>query len=368
MWSISEISEALGARAQGDQSILVSGAAEPRQATQAELAIAGTPEFASGLAEGAAQAALMWEGADWASYGLRAAILVPRPRFALATVTEKMDHRRSVKPGIHPTALIDHTADIHATASIGAHCIVEAGAKIGANVRIGAQCFLGARASIDECGWIAERVTVGSDVQIGARVTVQPGAIIGGDGFSFVTEEKSDAETVRETLGETSATDDKDGAHPQVWTRIHSLAAVEIGDNVEIGANTCIDRGTLSSTRIGAGTKIDNLVQIGHNVHVGESCLLCGLVGVAGSTVLGDRVVLGGQAGVTDHVTVGSDVIAGAGTMIRTNQPKGRVLLGDPAMPMQASIESYKALRRLPRVLRDFTAFKSALQKSKRAD
>ena len=208
-----------------------------------------------------------------------------------------------------------------------------------------AQASIGAGAVIGADALILEGVRIGHDVRIGDRFIAQPNAVIGGDGFSFVTPEPGAVEAVRRSLGDTG------GATQSAYARIHSLGAVAIGDDVEVGANACIDRGTVADTVIGRGTKIDNLVQVGHNVRVGEDCLLCGQTGIAGSTRLGNRVVLGGQVGVTDHLTIGDDVIAGAGTLLRTNQAKGRVMLGNPAMPMAASVESYKALRRLPRLL-----------------
>ena len=175
-------------------------------------------------------------------------------------------------------------------------------------------------------------------VTIGDRVILNPGVSLGADGFSFVTPEKSGVEEIRQSLGERAE------IRQQHWTRIHSLGGVEIGDDVEIGANSTVDRGTIRATRIGRGTKIDNLVQVGHNCLVGEDCLLCGLVGIAGSARIGNRVVLGGQVGVSDNIFVGDDVIAGGATKIFTNAPAGRVLLGSPAVKMEAHVEAQTAM------------------------
>ena len=180
--------------------------------------------------------------------------------------------------------------------------------------------------------------------------------MIGSDGFSFVTAEKSGVEEARESLGKTH------GTKNQSWTRIHSLGSVQIGDDVEIGANTCVDRGTIRDTSIGTGTKLDNLVHIAHNVQIGRDCLLCGMVGVAGSVRIGDRVVLGGQVGVSDNIFIGDDVIAGGGTRILTNAPAGRVLLGYPAVKMDTHIELQKALRRLPRLALRVAAIEALLE------
>jgi len=211
---------------------------------------------------------------------------------------------------------------------------------------------------LETSDWVMAR----AGVVIGDRFVAQPGCVIGSDGFSFVTPEKSAVENVRESLG------DAGDAAQQGWVRIHSIGGVEIGDDVEIGANSAIDRGTIRATRIGSGTKIDNLVQIGHNVQVGQDCLLCGQVGVAGSTRIGDNVVLGGQVGVVDNLIVGDAVIAGAGTMLLSNVPKGRAMLGYPGMKMQSHVETYKALRRLPRLMAQVAELQKAVSKSDQKD
>jgi UDP-3-O-[3-hydroxymyristoyl] glucosamine N-acyltransferase len=194
---------------------------------------------------------------------------------------------------------------------------------------------------------------------IGDRFICQPGAVIGADGFSFVTPEKSGVEEIRETLGVRNV------IRAQSWSRIHSLGAVTIGHDVEIGANACIDRGSVRDTVIGDGTKLDNLVHVGHNVQLGRDCLLCGQVGIAGSARIGDRVVLGGQCGVSDNIFVGNDVIAGGATKIMTNAPPGRVLLGSPAVKMATHVEMQKALRRLPRLAATVADLQKAVSKDR---
>jgi UDP-3-O-[3-hydroxymyristoyl] glucosamine N-acyltransferase len=345
-YRISEIAQRLGARASGDIDMVVSGAAEPGYARADQLALAMDPRYAEALSRGAAQAAMLWDGADAGDYNLRAAIFVPRPRFAMAGLTAMMDTGPQIATGIHPSAVIDPTAQIGDGAAIGPLVVIGARVRIGARARIAALVSIAADVVIGHDALVLEGVRIGARVRIKDRFTAQPGAVIGGDGFSFVTPETGAVEAVRASLG------DAQGHRQQAYARIHSLGAVRIGNDVEIGANSCIDRGTVADTVIGDGTKIDNLVQVGHNAKIGRDCLLCGQVGIAGSTELGDRVVLGGQVGVTDHLRIGNDVIAGAGTLLRTHQPAGRVMLGNPAMPMKESIEAYKSLRRLPRLLR----------------
>ncbi len=342
--SIAEIAQALGAEAAGDLTIRITGAAEPAAAGPGDLALAMDPKYAAGLTQGQAQAALMWQGADWQAQGLKAVIFAPRGRLAMAGLSAMLDPGPAIAPGIHPMTVIDPTAQIGAGAAIGPFVTIGAGVRIGAGARIAPHVSIAAGACIGADALILEGVRIGARVVIGDRFIAQPGAVIGADGFSFVTPEKSGVEEIRQTLGQRSE------IREQKWTRIHSLGNVTIGDDVEIGANACIDRGTIRATSIGSGTKLDNLVHIGHNVTVGQDCLLCGQVGIAGSSRIGDRVVLAGQVGVNDNIFVGDDVIAGGGSKIFTNAPKGRVLLGYPAVKMETHLEMQKALRRLPRL------------------
>lgn len=341
---IRDIAAALGAEAEGELDLTVRGAAEPHAAGPDQIALAMDPRYGEGIAKGRAQAAVVWPGADWRGMGLRAAIFAPRGRLAMAGLTRLMDPGPAIAPGVHPTAIVDLSAQLGEGAAIGPFVVIGAGVVIGPRARIASHASIAEGARIGADALILQGARIGARVTIGDRFICQPGAVIGADGFSFVTPEKSGVEEIRETLGSRAEIRD------QSWTRIHSLGAVTIGDDVEIGANVCIDRGTIRDTQIGSGTKLDNLVHIGHNVQVGRDCLLCGQVGIAGSARIGDRVVMGGQCGVNDNIFVGDDVIAGGATKIFTNAPAGRVLLGYPAVKMETHVEIQKALRRLPRL------------------
>lgn len=341
---LADIAAALGARAEGDVTLLVRRAAEPAEAGPDDLALAMNPKYAGGLAKGRAQAAVLWNGADWRGLGLKAAIFVDRPRLAMSGITRAFDAGPDIAPGVHPTALIDPSAVIGDLAAIGPFVIVGRDTRIGARARVAAHTFIGEDSQIGDDALILQGVRIGARIRIGHRFVCQPGAVIGADGFSFVTPEESGVEQVRETLGS------RETVVGQSWLRIHSVGSVEIGDDVEIGANCAIDRGTIRATRIGSGTKLDNLVHMGHNVEVGQDCLLCGQVGIAGSARIGNRVVMGGQCGVSDNIFVGDDVIAGGATKIFTNAPAGRVLLGSPALKMETHVEAWKNIRRLSRL------------------
>ena len=362
MWTVEQIASALDAKAVGDTSLLISAAAEPAMAEPDQIALATNPEYAEALSKGAARAAMLLADADWQAYGLQAAILVQRPRFAMSGLTRMMDPGQGFGPGIHASAIIDPAAELGSNVSVGPLAIISAGARIGEGTVIGPHCFVGQDVRIGPGGFMREHASIGARVTIGARVVIQPGARIGGDGFSFTTAEPSTVESARKTLGE------QGDAKAQPWIRIHSLGSVTIGDDVEIGMGATIDCGTIRNTSIGNNTKLDNQVHLGHNVTVGDNCLLCGQVGVAGSVKIGNNVVLGGQVGVTDNIFIGDGVIAGGATKILSNVPAGRTLLGYPAMQMDKQVESYKAMRRLPKLMRDVAELRKAVFKSGKGD
>jgi UDP-3-O-[3-hydroxymyristoyl] glucosamine N-acyltransferase len=341
--TIAELAQALDAEAAGDTALVVTGAAEPSTAGAGEIALAMQPAFAEDLSKGAARAAILWPGADWRALGLAAAILVRRPRYALAGITRVFDRPLGLEPGIHPTAVIDPTAYIGQGAAIGAFTVIGAGARIGPGARILSHVSVGADAVIGRDVLLHAGVRIGARVTIGDRFIAQPGAVIGADGFSFVTPQPGLVEEAR-------ATGVIESREQAAYVRINSLGAVRIGDDVEVGANSCIDRGTIADTVIGTGTKIDNLVQIGHNVRIGETCLICGQAGVAGSTVIGDRVVIGGAASVADHLRIGSNVVITGRSGVASHVPDNRIMAGYPAVRMDQHVEIYKLLRRLPRL------------------
>ena len=361
-YTVRQIADALGARVLGDETITIERSAEPASAGPDDLALAMDPKYAEGLADGSARAAVIWSGADWQGFGLEAAIIVPRPRYAMAGITRLMDPGPRIDAGVHPTACIDATAQLGVGASIGAFAVVGPGARIGSGARIDAHASIGEDVQIGADALISSGVRICRRVHIGDRFIAQPNAVIGGDGFSFVTPEKSGAERVRETLG------DQGHITEQSWVRIHSLGSVVIGNDVEIGSNACVDAGTIRPTVIGDGTKIDNLVTIAHNVTVGRDCLFAGQTGIAGSVRVGDRVVLGGQVGVADNIFIGDDVIAGGGTKILSNAPAGRVMLGYPGQKMDTFIEGSRNIRRLPRLFAQVAALQKAVSNTPGVD
>lgn len=356
MFSIAQIAQALGAEAAGDLDFTVKVVAEPQSAESHHLALAMEESYADALQSGGAKAAIVWQGADWQGLGLRAAIFAPRSRYVLSGVTHVFEKPLEIAPGIHSGAIVDPSAKIGEGAAVGPFVVIGARARIGRNARIASHCTIGADAVIGDDALLFQAVHIGARVQIGDGFISQAGSVVGVDGFSYVTPKPGAVEEARATGSITEA------SRTTGFARINSLGTVVLGDRVELGANCAIDRGTIANTSVGTGTKLDNLVHVGHNVTVGEHCLLCGQVGIAGSTKIGDRVVLGGQVGVADHITVGSDVIAAGKSGISSNVPPGRIMMGNPAMKMDLNVEAYKALRRLPRLVAKVTRLEKALQ------
>ncbi|MDP9045970.1 MAG: UDP-3-O-(3-hydroxymyristoyl)glucosamine N-acyltransferase [Pseudomonadota bacterium] len=232
-----------------------------------------------------------------------AAIVTPDPYLYYARLSQWWVTRRQapVPAAIHPTAVIDPTARIAADASIGALCVIEAEAEIGAGAVIGAQCYVGRSARIGAGTRLHAKVNFGEGCVIGTRGTLHGGVVIGADGFGFAPTPEGR------------------------WEKIEQLGAVRIGDDVDIGANSCVDRGALGDTVIGNGVKLDNLIQIGHNVRIGEHTAVAGCVGIAGSTVVGKHVMIGGAAMIGGHLEIADHVfISGAAVVSHSVMKAGR--------------------------------------------
>ena len=355
--SIEDIAEAIGAKAVGDTSMKVDGIAEPKEAGPTELALAMSRRFSDQLRAGRAGAAMLSDGEDWRSFGIRAAILVKRSRYSLALASAMFPPDPEVEEGIHESAVLEPGSSVGTRAAVGPFVSIGNGAVVGDRCVIGAGASIGRNARIGDDAVIGPGVRIGHDTVIGDRFIAQPNAVIGSDGFAYATEDDGAVEEVRSTLsGSISAEQSRQ-------VRINSLGRVVIGDDVEVGAGTAIDRGTISATMIGDRTKLDNNVHIAHNVVIGEDCLICGLVGIAGSARIGDRVVLGGMSGVKDHVQVGNDVLAAGAAKLFTNVAPKTAVMGSPAVPMDKNIEIYKNLRRLPLFARQLRELKKQVSR-----
>jgi UDP-3-O-[3-hydroxymyristoyl] glucosamine N-acyltransferase len=326
----------------GDGHIVIERIAHPSDVRdEHDLALAVDTSLLPLLAQTPARAAIISKEAELEPGVVDACIVVKRPRLAMAKLTNLFAEPIATVQGIHPTAIVEDGAQLGENVSLGAYVYVGAGAAIGANTVLHPHVYVGPEASIGRDALIHSGVRIGTHVQLGDRVIVHFNASIGADGFSFVTPQLGSVEAAKATRSEVVEATNTE------LVRIASLGTVIVGDDVEIGANTCIDRGTIAATRIGHGTKIDNHVQIGHNVVVGKNCLICGRVGIAGSAIIGDRVVLGGAVGVADHVRVSDDVIAMAMAGIAGNVAPRTIVGGTPAVPRDRYLESFFNINRI---------------------
>lgn len=350
--TVQQIADALGLDFEGDGELLIRAPAHPDAATADQIALAMDPKYLSLLERSAARAAMTPAGVDWRGFGLEAAIFAPRARYAMAGITALFAPPPGGE-GVHATAVIDPSARIGASAVVGPYAVVGAGSEIGAGGWIGPHVTIGADVQIGEDALIKSGARIGDGARIGRRVIVHENAVIGSDGFSFVTPEPG---AVEEARARGAA-----GAVEQIntrWARIHSLGSVIIGDDVEVGACATVDRGTVADTRVGDGSKIDNHGLVAHNVSVGDSCLLCGHAGVAGSAKIGDRVVLGGQAGVGDHSTVDDDAMVMAASAVSGTVKSRTIVGGVPALPRDEATRIFLATKRLPRLFEEIEELK----------
>ncbi len=306
------------------ENIEVHGPASLAEAGAGDIAFFGNAKYLPALRASQATAILVPHGCGEEIRPAR--IWVDNPAAAFAAILARFAPEPIVyPPGIHPAAIIDSTASIDPSAHVGPGAIVEAGARIGARTVIGAQCYIGHYAVLGDDGFLHPRVTVRERCKIGHRVQLHSGAVIGADGFGY---------------------EFKDGRH----VKIPQTGIVQIDDDVEIGANTTVDRARFGRTWIQQGTKIDNLVQIAHNVRVGAHSIVCSQAGVSGSTRIGNYVTLAGQAGIVGHIEIGDKAIVAAQCGLSRNLKPGEIVCGSPAREIQTWKEQAAQVNRLGRL------------------
>lgn len=348
-----DIAEALAGRLDGDGAIEIDRLVHPARAERpSDLALAISMDAVAALTHSKAQAVVVSAEHPVPSGSFRAVITTGEARLAFARLTALFDRGPAWQKGIHPTAVVASDAKLGAEVSIGAYAVVGPRSRIGAGTVIMPQVTIGADVTIGAQGVLHTGVRVGDRTVIGDRVIVHANAVIGSDGFSFAPD----------LMGPIAFTPDV------TLMRVHSLGSVVVGDDVEIGACTTVDRATLESTRIGCGTKIDNHVHIGHNVTIGESCIVCGMVGISGSVTIGDRVRLGGGVGIGDHVKIGDQAVVAAGSGVGTNVEAGSFVSGYPAQPHARSAEQFMYLGRQKRLYGKMEDLASRLEAMERTN
>jgi UDP-3-O-[3-hydroxymyristoyl] glucosamine N-acyltransferase len=349
MKTLGEIATYVGGQLRGDASIPIKRLIHPALAQDDfDLALVLSPKIAPLLASGKIKNAVLPEGIET---GLTAnQIIVSRPRLVLARLLELFERPVHVFPGVHPSAVIDPTAKIGRQVSIGPFCWIGPETRIGDHSRLVSHISIGAEVEIGENTLLHAGVCIGDRSRIGNRVIIQPNATIGGDGFAYVTPEPGSIESARAT-GEVRSFNNE-------LVRINSIGFVVIEDDVEIGAGTCVDRGTLGETRVGRGSKLDNLVQVGHNVTIGTNCLIVAQVGLGGSSKVGHRAVVGGQAGLPDQLTIGDDAIIQGQAGITNHVPARAIVIGSPAETKRDFLVQQLNIKRLPKVIKELKDLK----------
>ncbi|MFC1592582.1 UDP-3-O-(3-hydroxymyristoyl)glucosamine N-acyltransferase, partial [Candidatus Omnitrophota bacterium] len=306
-----------------------------REAKQGEITFLANSRYNQLLSQTQASAVITSRDVRAASQPL---IRVDNPSLAFTRIVNKLYPSKPVHPqGVHPAAIIAKNALLGNNVSVGAYAVVEENASIGDNSIIYPGCFVGRDVKVGEGCLIYANVSIRETVIIGNRVVIQSGSVIGSEGFGFITQ---------------------DGRHE----RIAQIGTVLIEDEVEIGANVTIDRARFDKTIIGKGTKIDNLVQIAHNVIIGQNCLIIAQVGISGSTVIGNNVTLAGQAGVAGHLSIGDNaVVAGRAGVIKSIQEKA-VVSGFPAKPHSLAKRVNACIQNLPRLYKKVEEIKQKIE------
>jgi UDP-3-O-[3-hydroxymyristoyl] glucosamine N-acyltransferase len=352
------IAEALEANLIGRGDMVISRIAHPADVHEVhDLAIAFDPSLLPLLSNSCARAAVIGKNTQ-PPENMESCIVVDRPRYAMAKLTNLFAEPVEVATGIHPSTVIEPGVKIGKNVSIGAFSYIGSGVTIGDNTVIHPQVYVGANTTIGNDSLLFSGVRIGVNIIIGERFMVHFNTTIGADGFSFVTPQSGSVEAAKAEGGSVVS-----GTNIEL-VRIASLGTVIIGDDVEIGANTSIDRGTIAATKIGNGTKIDNQVQIGHNVVIGENCLICGRVGIAGSAIIGNRVVLGGATGVADHVRIGDDAIAMGMSGVAGNVQPKTIVGGWPAMPRDRVMENMFNVGRIRQLMKKINSLEEKFNHS----
>jgi len=333
-----EIARAIQGRVEGDAAVIITGLAPIDQTRPGDLTFVAQPRYFSYIAKTPAAAVLVDANYSESPANGVALIRVANPYFAFLQIAKNFFQPPLPRAGVHPTAIIGENVRLGENVVVGPFAVIEPECEIGNATRIGALCCLGRGAQLGNRVMLFPQVYIAHGVQIGNDVIIQAGAVIGSDGFGYVK-------------------------HEGAYHKIPHIGTVVLEDSVEIGANCTIDRGTFGETRIRRGTKLDNLIQIAHNVEVGEHTVIAAQTGVSGSTKIGNRVTIAGQVGLVGHIEIGDDATIGARAGVTKSIPPEITVWGYPAREHSLARKEEAARRRLPELLKRVRALEKALAK-----
>lgn len=321
-WTLGGLADLLGGELHGPADFPIARPAPAHSDDPEGIAFCESPDYIAKAEACGVGAILVPRGTSTA----KPSIAVDSPRAAFGMLLALSARPLPLNLGVHPTAIVSPDAQVHETAAIGPYVVIERGARIGAAARIYPFAYIGEDCAVGDHATVYPNAILYQDVEVGARTIIHAGAVLGADGFGFVWDGKR-------------------------RVKVPQVGRVEIGEDCEIGAGTTIDRATVGVTRIGRGTKLDNLVQIGHNCEIGEDGVIAGQTGISGSCVVGDRVVMGGQCGLSDHAHIASDVTFGGRTGTAQNIEEPGAYFGAPARPAAQAVKAMMLQQKLPEIV-----------------
>jgi UDP-3-O-[3-hydroxymyristoyl] glucosamine N-acyltransferase len=320
-----------------DDTLRVGGVTSLERASPADLALLADPAYVAAAASSQAAVLLVSDALAGQAPDDRPSVVVADAHAALIPVLEHFYPTREVQPGVHPTAVLGRGVQLGEHVSVGPYAVLDQGAVLGDRVRVGAHAIVGQEVRLGDDTVLHPHVVLYPGTELGARVIVHAGARLGVDGFGYAW---------------------VDGAH----RKVPQVGRCIVEDDVEIGANSTIDRGSIGETRVGRGSKLDNLVHLGHNVWIGPHCAMASMVGVAGSVRIGAGVLLAGQAGVSGHLSIGDGARIGAAAKVWKDVPAGETYLGDPARPRARYLRTRAHVERLPNLLARVKALEAQVE------
>ena len=333
--SVKEIADFLEGEVIGDEKVVIKGASGIKEAKEGEITFLSNPRYNNLISQTRASAIIASEKISAAE---KPVVLVDNASLAFAKILNKFYPKELIRPkGVHPAAIVARGVKLGRGVGIGAYAVIEENVVIGDNTVIYPGCYIGRNTQIGSDTLIYANVSIRESVTIGNRVVIQSGSVIGSDGFGFTTQKGR-------------------------YQRIPQIGTVVVEDDVEIGANVTVDRARFDKTVIGKGTKIDNLVQIAHNVVIGRNCIIVAQVGISGSTTIGNNVTLAGQAGIAGHITVGDNATVAAQAGVSKSVPSSIVVSGYPAKPHSIAKRINACIQNLPRLYKKVEEIKKRIE------